>query len=178
MDQTTLMMPSINVIFLVIFILLGVILVTITIDFVAAEVIDRIHYMGRHVGKAREIAGKMMQMAQSLNVNRGITGLTTGMAQLQALARFGLLGRLDQEVIDKGKDGCAFAPFLEDMDFVDNASTYTMDVKSPHRRQQSPPNRFIQSYPNVPTHHSRGDSNYVLKESDEKRSTYSSKRTP
>uniref|UniRef100_A0A183G5J7 Ion channel n=1 Tax=Heligmosomoides polygyrus TaxID=6339 RepID=A0A183G5J7_HELPZ len=56
------LMPSINVIYLVFFLIFGVILVTITIDFVAAEVIDRIHYMGRHVGKAREIAGKMMQV--------------------------------------------------------------------------------------------------------------------
>lgn len=57
-----LLQPSINVIYLVVFIVFGVILVTITIDFVAAEVIDHIHYMGRHVGKAREIAGKMMQV--------------------------------------------------------------------------------------------------------------------
>ncbi|KIH49860.1 hypothetical protein ANCDUO_20064, partial [Ancylostoma duodenale] len=56
--------PSINVIYLVVFIVFGVILVTITIDFVAAEVIDHIHYMGRHVGKAREIAGKMMQVCR------------------------------------------------------------------------------------------------------------------
>ncbi|VDM75132.1 unnamed protein product [Strongylus vulgaris] len=90
-------LPSINVIYLVVFILFGVILVTITIDFVAAEVIDHIHYMGRHVGKAREIAGKMMQLAQSINMNRGITGLTAGMNQLQALARFGLLGKIDRE---------------------------------------------------------------------------------
>ena len=48
--------------YLVVFIVFGVILVTITIDFVAAEVIDHIHYMGRHVGKAREIAGKMIQV--------------------------------------------------------------------------------------------------------------------
>ncbi|PIO75377.1 Ion channel [Teladorsagia circumcincta] len=147
--------PSINVIYLALFIIFGVILVTITIDFVAAEVIDRIHYMGRHVGKAREIAGKMMQMAQSLNVNKGITGLTAGMAQLQALARFGLLGRLDKEVIDQGQDGYAFAPFLEDMDFMDNASTYTADIKSPRRRPPSPPSLFIQSYPNVSTHLTR-----------------------
>ncbi|KAK6044136.1 hypothetical protein COOONC_18359 [Cooperia oncophora] len=146
--------PSINVVYLVLFIIIGVILVTITIDFVAAEVIDRIHYMGRHVGKAREIAGKMMQMAQSLNVNRGITGLTTGMAQLQALARFGLLGKLDREVIDQGQDGCAFAPFLEDMDFMDNVS-YTADMRSPRRRPPSPPNLFIHSNPHVSTHRSR-----------------------
>ncbi|VDL76040.1 unnamed protein product [Nippostrongylus brasiliensis] len=129
------LMPSINVIYLVLFIVFGVILVTITIDFVAAEVIDRIHYMGRHVGKAREIAGKMMQLAQSLNMNRGITGLTAGMNQLQALARFGLLGKLDREVLEQKQDGFAFAPFLEDMDFMDNASAYTQDDKSPRMRQ-------------------------------------------
>ncbi|KAL6741101.1 hypothetical protein Aduo_014391 [Ancylostoma duodenale] len=133
------LMPSINVIYLVVFIVFGVILVTITIDFVAAEVIDHIHYMGRHVGKAREIAGKMMQLAQSINMNRGITGLTAGMNQLQALARFGLLGKIDREVLEKGTP-YAFAPFLEDMDFMDNASVYspTKDEKEKPTLNQHP----------------------------------------
>ncbi|KAJ1369649.1 hypothetical protein KIN20_031152 [Parelaphostrongylus tenuis] len=48
--------PSINIICLVVFIVIGVLLVTITIDFVVAEVINHVHYMGRHVGKARMIA--------------------------------------------------------------------------------------------------------------------------
>lgn len=52
-----------NVVYLVFFIVLGVILVTITIDFVAAELIDHIHYMGRHVGKARELASKMFSVS-------------------------------------------------------------------------------------------------------------------
>lgn len=125
------LMVSFAVVGLVFFLIFGVILVTITIDFVAAEVIDRIHYMGRHVGKAREIAGKMMQLAQSLHMNRGITGLTAGMSQLQALARFGLLGKLDQEVLDQGQEAYAFAPFLEDMDYMDNASVYSPDEKPP-----------------------------------------------
>uniref|UniRef100_A0A1I7XE11 Ion_trans_2 domain-containing protein n=1 Tax=Heterorhabditis bacteriophora TaxID=37862 RepID=A0A1I7XE11_HETBA len=146
--------PNINVIHLVVFIVFGVILVTITIDFVAAELIDHIHYMGRHVGRAKQIAGKMLQdkrlyssskiadksdgiitkyfvenlcfqIAQSLNMNRGISGLTAGMNQLQALARAGLLGKLDKEVLEKGRQmACAFAPVLDDMDFMDNASIY------------------------------------------------------
>ncbi|KHJ83810.1 Ion channel [Oesophagostomum dentatum] len=131
------LMPSINVTYLVVFIVFGVILVTITIDFVAAEVIDHIHYMGRHVGKAREIAGKMIQLAQSINMNRGITGLTAGMNQLQALARFGLLGRIDREVLEKGTP-YAFAPFLEDMDFMDNASVYTPTKDEKPVRNQIP----------------------------------------
>lgn len=51
-----------NVLHLVVFIVVGVILVTITIDYVAAEIIDNIHYMGRGMGKAKEIAGKMLQV--------------------------------------------------------------------------------------------------------------------
>lgn len=57
-----LLQPDVNVLYLVLFIVFGVILVTITIDFVAAELIDHIHYMGRHVGRAREIAGKMLSV--------------------------------------------------------------------------------------------------------------------
>ncbi|KJH52172.1 Ion channel [Dictyocaulus viviparus] len=113
------LMPNINVFYLVVFIIFGVILVTITIEFVAAEAIDRIHYMGRHVGKARIIAGKIMQLGNLLNVNRGFTGLSSSVYQLQALARFGSLGKQGGKSFEKCADSYAFAPFL-DMDFVDN----------------------------------------------------------
>ena len=47
---------------LIVFLVIGIILVTITIDFVAAELINNVHYMGRGVGKAKELAGKMIQV--------------------------------------------------------------------------------------------------------------------
>ncbi|KAF8362662.1 twk-3 [Pristionchus pacificus] len=108
--------PSVNVVYLVFFIVLGVILVTITIDFVAAELIDHIHYMGRHVGKARELASKMFSLAQSLNMNRG---LTVGMTQLHSLARFGLLSKLDENALKAPRVHLAFEPSLDDMDYMD-----------------------------------------------------------
>lgn len=81
---------------MVLFLAVGVILVTITLDIVAAEMIDRVHYMGRHVGKAKELAGKMFQLAQSLNMKQG---LVSGVGQLHALARFGML--VGREEVDK-----------------------------------------------------------------------------
>ncbi|GMR34388.1 hypothetical protein PMAYCL1PPCAC_04583 [Pristionchus mayeri] len=108
--------PSVNVVYLVLFIVFGVILVTITIDFVAAELIDHIHYMGRHVGKARELASKMFSLAQSLNMNRG---LTVGMTQLHSLARFGLLSKLDENALKAPRVHLAFEPSLDDMDYMD-----------------------------------------------------------
>ncbi|KAJ1363187.1 hypothetical protein KIN20_022996 [Parelaphostrongylus tenuis] len=42
-----------------------------------SDVINHVHYMGRHVGKARMIAGKIFKMAESLNVNRVNTGIRT-----------------------------------------------------------------------------------------------------
>ncbi|CAI4231781.1 unnamed protein product [Auanema sp. JU1783] len=130
--------PKINIIHLVMFIVFGVILVTITIDFVAAEMIDHVHYMGRHVGKAKELAGKMLQMAQSINMNKGISGLTAGMNQLQALARMGLLGKVDKETLETGQPVSAFAPVLDDVDFVDRASIYAsrsdIDASPPNGR--------------------------------------------
>ncbi|GMT12754.1 hypothetical protein PFISCL1PPCAC_4051, partial [Pristionchus fissidentatus] len=115
--------PSVNVIYLVLFIVLGVILVTITIDFVAAELIDHIHYMGRHVGKARELASKMFNLAQNLKMNRG---LTVGMTQLHSLARFGLLSKLDESALKAPRVHLTFEPSLDDMDFMDCGASRDM----------------------------------------------------
>lgn len=82
-----------NVVHMVLFLAVGVVLVTITLDIVAAELIFRVHYMGRHVGKAKELAGKMFQLAQSLSMKQG---LVSGVGQLHALARFGMLGGKDE----------------------------------------------------------------------------------
>uniref|UniRef100_A0A158P5Y6 Ion channel n=1 Tax=Angiostrongylus cantonensis TaxID=6313 RepID=A0A158P5Y6_ANGCA len=59
------LMPNVNVVYLVVFIIIGVLLVTITIDFIVAEAIDYVHYMGRHVGKARMIVSKMVKVGAS-----------------------------------------------------------------------------------------------------------------
>ncbi|VDM57826.1 unnamed protein product [Angiostrongylus costaricensis] len=62
--------PNVNVVYLVVFIIIGVLLVTITIDFIVAEVIDHVHYMGRHVGKARMIASKMIKVGATLSLTQ------------------------------------------------------------------------------------------------------------
>ncbi|CAB3403979.1 unnamed protein product [Caenorhabditis bovis] len=121
--------PEINVIHLIFFVVIGVILVTITVDFVAVELIDHVHYMGRHVGKAKQLAGKMFQLAQSLNMKHG---LATGVGQLHALARFGLI--TGKGNVEMNPEPVAFAPDLIDgIDFVDNSSIY-----STRRRSYSP----------------------------------------
>ncbi|VDD95475.1 unnamed protein product [Enterobius vermicularis] len=51
--------PSIPLIMLLVFIVIGVILVTVSIDAVGADIINHIHFMGRQVSKAKSIAEKV-----------------------------------------------------------------------------------------------------------------------
>ncbi|KJH50443.1 Ion channel [Dictyocaulus viviparus] len=83
--------PPIAVPYLILFIFIGVILVTISVDVVATNIIHHIHYMGRQMGKATQIADKMIMMAQSININRG---LRLGISQLDAFAKMGAMIRL------------------------------------------------------------------------------------
>ncbi|CAJ0925781.1 unnamed protein product, partial [Mesorhabditis belari] len=83
-------MPDVGVLSLVAFNIIGVILVTISVEWVAAEAINHVHYMGRQVGRARLLAEKMIHIAQSLSVNKGIGA---GMTQLHALAKFGMFAK-------------------------------------------------------------------------------------
>ncbi|CAI5441403.1 unnamed protein product [Caenorhabditis angaria] len=140
--------PDINVVQLVIFVTIGVILVTITVDFVAVELIDHVHYMGRHVGKAKELAGKMFQLAQNLNMKSGIAN---GVGHLHVLARFGMLsGAMTKDQGNGGGDSdigtpesaTAFAPdFMEGIDFMDTLSTYSR--RSRHSAANSARNLFV-----------------------------------
>lgn len=50
---------------LVFFNVLGVILVTISIEWVAGEAINNVHYMGRQVGRAKEMAEKIFQVSSN-----------------------------------------------------------------------------------------------------------------
>ncbi|CAJ0956964.1 unnamed protein product, partial [Mesorhabditis belari] len=84
--------PPVPIPILLCFIIFGVTLVTLTIDVVAANAIDRVHYVGRQMGKARVIADKMIAMAQKININRG---LELGFAQLNTFAKLGILMKFD-----------------------------------------------------------------------------------
>ncbi|CAD6197982.1 unnamed protein product [Caenorhabditis auriculariae] len=126
---------TIPVAYVLIFIVCGVTLVTISVDVVAASVIHHIHYMGRQVGKAKEIAEKMLQMAQKINISRGL-GL--GMAQLGAFARMGLLAEGDgikgsstmetrlstEEIQFRKRKSTAFDPDI-DFDLIDHKDDAT-----------------------------------------------------
>ncbi len=51
--------------------------------------------MGRQMGKAKEVANRMMQMAQNINASMGLN-LSSGLAQMGAFARFGMMMKVDQ----------------------------------------------------------------------------------
>ncbi|XGW04334.1 hypothetical protein V3C99_015472 [Haemonchus contortus] len=115
--------PPISVPFLILFIFVGVTLVTISVDVVATNIIHQVHYMGRRMGKARVIADRMVQMAQKININKGL-GL--GMTQLGAFARIGVMINLtsngkkisNQENGVEQRFGTAYDPD-SDFDLID-----------------------------------------------------------
>ncbi|GMR47567.1 hypothetical protein PMAYCL1PPCAC_17762 [Pristionchus mayeri] len=82
------MSPPIPVPFLIMYIIFGVMLVTISVDVVAANAIHHVHFMGRQLGNARVLATRMITMAQKISISKG---LGMGMAQLGAFARIGMM---------------------------------------------------------------------------------------
>lgn len=94
-------------------------LVTMSVELVGTQIIHHIHYMGRRVGRARLIANRMLQFAQNISVNRGIS---YGLSQMSAFARLGLLVNVKdndrrQLYVKRGDVLLAFAEI--DFDFVD-----------------------------------------------------------
>ncbi|KAK5978861.1 Ion channel, partial [Trichostrongylus colubriformis] len=118
--------PPISIPYLILFIFVGVTLVTISVDVVATSIIHQVHYMGRRMGDAKLIADKMMQMAQKISINKGL-GL--GMTQLGAFARMGIMINLTsngkkishQEKSEELRINTAYNPDF-DFDLIDQIS--------------------------------------------------------
>ncbi|KAM3719893.1 TWiK family of potassium channels protein [Dirofilaria immitis] len=93
--------PPVPVPYLILYIIIGVILVTITVEVLAAEAINHIHYMGRHVGKARKITRKFYKIARSVNVRRGFN---IGLMQIESFIHLSLIfGIMKADLNGKGK---------------------------------------------------------------------------
>uniref|UniRef100_A0A0M3IS42 CNNM transmembrane domain-containing protein n=1 Tax=Ascaris lumbricoides TaxID=6252 RepID=A0A0M3IS42_ASCLU len=129
------MEPPIPIPSLILFITIGVILVTITVELVAAEAINHIHYMGRHVGKAKQIASKMIQLAQNLSMNR--RALSLGLTQIESIARFHIAANMDKNAAllarrwHRGRSSTAFEPVIcSDLEFMDVVHPDTDDRSS------------------------------------------------
>uniref|UniRef100_A0A915EKK0 Potassium channel domain-containing protein n=1 Tax=Ditylenchus dipsaci TaxID=166011 RepID=A0A915EKK0_9BILA len=83
------LLPAVPFGYLILFIVFGVTLVTISIEVLATSVIHQVHYMGRQMSKARLLAGKMVQMAQKMSFGgEGVLGL--GLAQFNVFSKLGL----------------------------------------------------------------------------------------
>uniref|UniRef100_A0A7E4URL1 Ion channel n=1 Tax=Panagrellus redivivus TaxID=6233 RepID=A0A7E4URL1_PANRE len=106
---------------LILLIVFGVTLVTVSVELVGSTIIHNVHYMGRQMSRAREIAGRVMKMAQKVNVNRG---LSLGISQLGAFTRFGMTMDLNSMAVKNIpiRKETAFEPSIA-LDFVDFAST-------------------------------------------------------
>uniref|UniRef100_A0AC35FKZ4 Potassium channel domain-containing protein n=1 Tax=Panagrolaimus sp. PS1159 TaxID=55785 RepID=A0AC35FKZ4_9BILA len=117
--------PPIPVPVLILLIVFGVTLVTVSVELVGSTVIHNVHYMGRQMNRAREIAGKVIRLAQKINVNRG---LSMGISQLNAFTRLGMSMNIVQTIaVDSPNDviirkEAAFEPSIA-LDFVDFASS-------------------------------------------------------
>uniref|UniRef100_A0AC34QHD2 Potassium channel domain-containing protein n=1 Tax=Panagrolaimus sp. JU765 TaxID=591449 RepID=A0AC34QHD2_9BILA len=112
-------LPPISVPILILMIAVGVTLVTVSVELVGSTIIHNVHYMGRQMSRAREIAGRVIKIAQKINVNRG---LTIGISQLNAFTRLGMAMDFSHGLNRLSRTDNAYEPEIA-LDFVDFAST-------------------------------------------------------
>ncbi|EJW77078.1 hypothetical protein WUBG_12010, partial [Wuchereria bancrofti] len=103
--------PPVPVPYLILYIIIGVILVTIAVEVLAAEIINHIHYMGRH-------------MACAMDVRRGFN---SGLMQIESFIRFGLVFGMmktdsndEQNVLAPYDINSTFEPISGDIKFADD----------------------------------------------------------
>lgn len=97
--------PGISLGYLILFIVVGVILVTISIEVLASGIIHQVHFMGRQMGRARVLAGKVgviqmvsvilkipfTKVVQTLNRVSMERVIGLGLVQMNIFARLGAM---------------------------------------------------------------------------------------
>uniref|UniRef100_A0A0R3RLT5 Ion_trans_2 domain-containing protein n=1 Tax=Elaeophora elaphi TaxID=1147741 RepID=A0A0R3RLT5_9BILA len=135
--------PPVPVPYLILYIIIGVILVTITVEVLAAEVINHIHYMGRHVDKARKFTRKFYKMARAMGVRHGFN---IGRTQIESFIRMGLIFGMmktssdeeDQNNLSTYNIGVAFVPTIDDIEFVDeDTAQRVLHIIANHEKRES-----------------------------------------
>ncbi|VDK85696.1 unnamed protein product [Onchocerca ochengi] len=120
--------PPVPIPYLILYIIIGVIMLTITIEVLAAGAINHIHYMGRHVSRAKKFTQKFYQMARAMDLRRD---LNIGLTQIESLIHLSLIfgvvktdpSNEERAILTSCNINAPFTPANDDFRFVDDDVT-------------------------------------------------------
>uniref|UniRef100_A0A8R1XLR6 Potassium channel domain-containing protein n=1 Tax=Onchocerca volvulus TaxID=6282 RepID=A0A8R1XLR6_ONCVO len=120
--------PPVPIPYLILYIVIGVIMLTITIEVLAAGAINHIHYMGRHVSRAKKFTQKFYQMARAMDLRRD---LNIGLTQIESLVHLSLIfgvvktdpSNEERAILTSCNINAPFTPANDDFRFVDDDVT-------------------------------------------------------